>query len=59
MGSEFVDKERAIRDERYERANNLAKELGIDLGSDDEAEEEEAAAVMRRRQRNLDRKRDG
>lgn len=59
MGSDFVDKERAIRDERYERANNLAKELGIDLGDDDEAEEEEAAAVMRRRQRDLDRKRDG
>ncbi len=58
MGSAFVDAERSIRDERYERANNLAKELGIDLGNDDAAEEEEAAAVMRRRQRDLDRKRE-
>ena len=60
MGSAFVDKERSIRDERYDFVNNLAKEIGIDyVAEDDDGEEEEAmarAAVMRLRPRGRKRK---
>ena len=60
MGSAFVDKERSIRDERYDFVNNLAKEIGIDyVAEDDDGEDEEAmarAAVMRLRPRGRKRK---
>ena len=50
QGTVFVDTERAIRNERYDLANDLAKEIGVDFDAYEEDPEGDAQRRKERRQ---------